>query len=110
MVPVGYSTAELRFPIALQCLGNGVQVDHDLHGVAGAFVAGLGVDDDAVIFAVGDDVRPAGQRGGSAAEFEPVLCLDVDVVAADLPVSDALVDEGGVVEQPLGLVEVGRLP
>ena len=85
VVAVGYLTAELRSAVALQCFGHGVQVDHNLHGVAGAFVAGLGVDDDAVIFAVGDDVGLAGQRRRFAAEFKPVLSLDVDVVAADFP-------------------------
>ncbi len=110
MVAVGDLTPELRFPVALQCLGNGVQIDHNLHGVAGAFLAGLGVDDDAVIFAVGDDVGPAGQRCRFAAEFKPVLSLDIDVEAADFPVGSALVEQCGMGEQPLCLVEVGRLP
>lgn len=81
VVAVGYLTAELRFPVASQRLGNGVQVDHHLDGVAGVFVAGLGVDDDAVILTAGDDVGPAGQRRRFAAEFKPVLSLDVDVEA-----------------------------
>ena len=88
MVPVSYLTAQLRFPVAFQRPGNAVQVDHDLHGVAGAFVAGLGVDDDSIIFTVGNDVGLAGQRGSPAAEFEPVLLLNVDVVSADFPVGD----------------------
>lgn len=105
MVPVGYLTTELGFPVASQRLGNGVQVDHHLHGVAGAFVAGFGVDDDAVIFAVGDDVGPAGQSRRFTAEFKPVLSLDVDVVAADFPVGSALVEQRSVVEQPLCLLK-----
>jgi len=67
-------------------------------------VSGLGVDDGNVVFAVGDDVRPAGQRRGPAAELKPVLGFNF--VAGDFPVTDPLVDEGRVVEQLLGLVDV----
>ena len=83
---------------------DGVKVDHDLDGVVGVFVARLRVVDDGVVFTVGDDVGPARQRRGSAAEFKPVLRYDV--VAADFPVADTLVDVGRVVEQQLGLVDV----
>ena len=89
MAPAIPGSAEARY---------GVQVDYHLHGVAGAFLAGLGVADDNGVFPVGDDVALAGQRGCPAAEFEPVLRFNVDVVAADCPVADAFVDEGGVVE------------
>ena len=109
MVSVGDLSPELDVPVPLERLRDGVQVDHELDGVAGAFVAGLGVDDDGFVFTVGNDVGPTGQRRRLAAEFKPVLRFDVHVVAADFPVSDAFVDEGGVVQQPLGLVEVRRL-
>ena len=56
----------------------------------------------------GDQVGPAGEGGGPAVEFKPVLRLGLDVVTTDGPVGDALVEEGGVVEHPLGLVEVRR--
>ena len=81
-----------------------------MDGVAGAFVAGLGVDDGGFVFTVGDDVGLARQSCRPAAEFKPVLSLDVDVVGADFPVTDPLIDERGVVEQPLGPVEVRGLP
>ena len=48
------------------------------------------------------------QRCGLAAEFKSVLGLDVDVEAANFPVGDAFVQERGVVQNPLGLVELGR--
>ena len=106
MVSVGDLAVYLGVPVLFQRPRGGIEVDHDLDGVAGAVVAGLGIDDDGFVFAVGDDVRPASQRRGLAAEFKPVLCFDVDLKAADRPVLDSLVDEGGVVEHPLGLVEV----
>lgn len=86
-----------------------VDIDHHLNGVAGAVVASLGVDDDGLVFAVGDDVGSAGQGGGLAAELEPVLAFNVHLKPTDLPIPDSLVDEGGVFEHPLGLVEVGGL-
>ena len=67
MVSVGDLSPELDVPVPLERLGDGVQVDHELDGVAGAFVASLGVDDDGFVFPVGNDVRPAGQRRGPAA-------------------------------------------
>ena len=80
-----------------ECPGDGVEVDHQLDGVAVAVVAGL---------RVGDDVGPAGQRCRFVAESKPVLSLDVDAVAADRLIAGPLVDVGRVVEQPLGLVDV----
>ena len=68
----------------------------------------LGVDDNGFAWPVGDDVGPSGEGCGSAVELKPVLRLGVDAVAADCPVGDALVEERGVVEHPLGLVEVRR--
>ena len=107
VVAVGDLSPEFEVPVPFYCLGDGVEVDHHLDGMAGAVVAGLGVDDDGVVFPSGDDVRSAGEGCGSAAEFKPVLSLDVDVVAADGPVGDAFVEQRGVVEHPLGLVEIG---
>ena len=106
MVSAGDLSPELDVPVPLERPGDGVEVDHDLHGVAGTVVSGLGVDNDGFVFTVGDDVGLARQSCRPAAEFKPVLSLDVDVVAADFPVTDPLVDEGRVVEQLLGLVDV----
>ena len=69
-------------------------------------MAGLGLDNDGVVFPAGDDVWSAGEGCGSAVEFKPVLRLGLDVVGTDGPVGDSLVEERGMVEHPLGLVEV----
>ena len=107
MVPVGDLSPGLQVPVLFECLGNSVQVDHHLNDVAGVLLAGLRVDDDGLVVPSGDKVGPAGQRCGLAAEFKSVLGLDVDVEAANFPVGNAFVQECGVVQHPLGLVELG---
>ena len=102
---VGNLTPEHGVPVVFQHSWDRVQVDHHLDDVAGAFLAGLGVNDGGFIFPMGNDVRSPGQRGGPAAELRSVLDFAVDAEAADFPVSDALVEERGVVERPPGLAE-----
>ena len=58
-----------------------------------------------VLFA--DQVRLAGNGGGSAVEPEEVLVLRGDFVADLLEAVSFLVDQGGVLERPRGGVEVG---
>ena len=106
MVPARNLPSEFDGSVLFESPGDGVQVDHDLGAAAGAVLAGLGVDDDGIVFPAGDDVGPAGQGCGSAVEFKPVLRLGVDVVATERPVGDAFVEEGGVVEEPPGLVGI----
>ena len=53
-----------------------------------------------------DQVGLARQRCRPAVEFEAVLCFDVHIKATVLPVCFSLVEERGVVQRPLGLVEV----
>ena len=108
MVAVGYLPPEFDAPVPFDGPGGGVQVDHDLDGVAGAVVSRLGVDDDGVILSTGDDFRYAGEDRCPAVEFKRVLGLGVDGVTTEGPVGDALVEERGVVEHSLGLVEVRR--
>ena len=83
-------------------------VDHHLDGVAGAFMTGLHVDDDRLTVPLRDQVGLARQHRCSAAELEAVLSLDVHIKATMLPVCFSLVEERGVVQPPLGLVELGR--
>ena len=83
-------------------------VDHHLDGVAGAFITGLHVDDDRLTVPLRDQVGLTRQHRCSAAELEAVLSLDVHIKATMLPVCFSLVEERGVVQQPLRLVELGR--
>ena len=70
-------------------------------------MAGLGArDEDLVVFFTGQ-VRLAGDGGGAAFQAEEVLVLGVDVVPAVLQVLPFPVHQGGVVQHPLGAVEVG---
>ena len=46
VVAVGDLATELEVPVPLDCSGDGVQVNHDLHDVAGALLAGFRVGDD----------------------------------------------------------------
>lgn len=73
------------------------------------FLAGLDVDYEGVATAVDDQVGSAGEGGCAAAKLEAVLGFDVNVVAVFFPLGFLLVQVGGVVEQPLGLVKVTGL-
>ena len=74
----------------------------------GALLASLDVGYQDVAAAVQDqEIRLAGEDGDVAAEAETVLVLDADVVAALEPEVALLVEQDGVVGQPLGLIEVG---
>ena len=85
----------------------GVHVDHELVAVPGAFGAGLDVGYEDVVVAEYQQVGLAGEDGGLAAEAEGVLTLDAGFVSALDPEVALLVEQLGVVGQPLGLVEVG---
>ena len=106
MVLVSDKSGDLPASAVVQCQRHRVLVDHHLDGVGCPGPAGLRVDDDHVLIFLSDEVRLAGQGRQVSAQAEGVLVLGVDLVSALLPVVSDLVEDGGVVEEPLGLVEV----
>ena len=108
MVEVGGLPSQLEIPVLLQRSRDGVQVNHHLDDVTGPVLPGLDVDDDRLAVPLRDQVGLARQRCRPAVEFEAVLSLDVHIKATVLPVCFSLVEERGVVQHPLGLVELGR--
>ena len=92
--------------VTLQCDGKGVHVDQHLGGVGRAGTAGLGVDDGYLVPSLGDQVGLACQHGAAAADAEGVLPFAQYRVALLFPTLTLLVQQGGVVQEPAGLVEV----
>ena len=74
-----------------------------------ALLPGFHVSNEDVILAEDKEVWLAGEGAGPAAEAKGVLVFDADLAAAVDPEVALLVEEGGVVGQPLGLVEVRGL-
>ena len=99
---------EFESPVTLQRSRDGVQVNHHLNDVTGAVLPDLHVDDDRLGVPLRDQVGLARQRCRPAVEFEAVLSFDVHIKATVLPVCFSLVEERGVVQHPLRLIEVGR--
>ena len=97
------SGVPVLFSGARQC----VHVHHDLGNVRGALDAGFGIDDEDVVVRWDNQVRLAGEGGDAALEPEGVLTLDADVVAAFLELAAGVAQQRGVVDLPLGEVEIG---
>ena len=75
-------------PVLLHRSRQRVHVDHHLGDVRGALGAGLGVHDEDVVVAGGDDQVGLAREGGDAAlEPEGVLAIHVDSMAAILELS-----------------------
>ena len=98
----------MRCPyVALQCAGKGVHVDQHFGGVGRTGTAGLGVYDGYLVPSPGDQVGLAGQHGAAAPEAaEGVLPFAQYRVAPLFPTLPLLVQQGGVVQEQAGLVEV----
>ena len=94
-------------PVLLSGARQCVHVDHDLGDVRGALNAGLGIDDEDVVVRWDNQIRLAGEGGDAALEPEGILTLDADVVAAVLELAARVVQQRGVVDLPLGEVEIG---
>ena len=75
----------------------------------GQFLASLEVDDEDAGFVEDQEVGLAGEDGRVAAELKGVLVLDAYVVAALDPPVSVFVQECGMADEPVGLVEVGGL-
>ena len=108
VVVVNDLAGELGIPVLGHGLGQGVHVDHDLVTVPGLFLAALDVDDEDAVVVEDEQVRLAREDGGLSAESESVLVLEAYVVAAVGPLVSLLVEQGGMLREPVGLVEVGR--
>ena len=106
VVGVGHLAGDAQPLVALQCAGKGVHVDQHLGGVGRTGTAGLGVDDRYLVPSPGDQVGLASQHGTAAPEVEGVLPFGQYRVALLLPPLTLLVKQGGVVQEPAGLVEV----
>ena len=110
VILVGDLPFEAEVSVLLWRSGDRVQLDHHLDYVAGAVLPGLRIYDHLLAVPLRDQIGPVRQRYRTAAEFEPVLRLDVYVEAADFPVGSSLIQERCVVEHTLGLIEVERDP
>ena len=106
MVAVNDLAGEPGALVSGQCLGQGPLVNHDLDRVPGLFLARFHVDDERVVGAFYDQFGLAGQGGDAASEPEGVLALDANFLGFGFPLGFLLVEQGGVVQQPFGLVEV----
>ena len=107
VVVVNDLAGELGIPVLGHGLGQGVHVDHDLVTAPGLFLAALDVDDEDAVVVEDEQVRLASEDGGLSAESESVLVLEAYVVAAVGPLVSLLVEQGGMLREPVGLVEVG---